>query len=138
MNRGSSLVEVLVALTVAMVVFVAATKLAVLSVRSNAYAESLTYASVLGHTKLTSLEHLPLDSPDLEDQWHQDSANPFVWGGRQFYRFWQVDAALVGKQVVVHVAWNDSDRPGAGGIGSLESLMQSRCPSVAFSAMVPD
>lgn len=138
MNRGFSLVEVLTALMVTMAVFVTAAKLTILSVRSNAYSESLTYASVLGHTRLVSLKSLAADSPDLKAQRHEDAANPSTLGNRQFYCFWQVDKVSLGKRIVLHVAWDDGERPGARSLGSLESLEQSGCPYITFTTVISD
>lgn len=132
MSKGSSLIEVLVALVVIMGIFIAASKASILSIRTNRYSEAITYASALGHTKLVSLKSLPLDSSDLDINWHQDPENPIVCDNMRFYRFWQVNDSLIGREVHLYVAWDDHFRNKAQDFSSLTSLEESRCPRISF------
>jgi len=132
MNRGFTLIEVLVSLVIYMIVFTAASRLSLFSIRSGSYAETLTFASVFGHTKLASLVNLPITAPDLEKKWHQDPANPISQGGTRFYRFWQVEDVEIGRKVVLYIAWNDGIRDGAADFSSENDLKGSRCAKISF------
>ncbi len=107
MKKGFSLIEVLVALFIIMVMFVGVIKISILSLRANAYAEAVTYASVLGHTKLYSLKSQGFDSEGLTLEWHMDPMNPIFCNNIKFYRFWQVDKVPAGKRVEMYTAWID-------------------------------
>jgi hypothetical protein len=132
MNRGASLIEVLVALCICMFVFSAALRLSVFTVRSESCSESLTYASIFGHTKLSSLTSLPMTSHDLELRWHRDPENPIRKGGISFYRFWKVDETDLGRRVVLYMAWDDSFRARAADFITEGELAASRCPRISF------
>jgi prepilin-type N-terminal cleavage/methylation domain-containing protein len=139
MNRGFTLIEVLVALVICMIIFTAAARLSLVSLRSGSYSENLTLASVFGHTKLASLVNLPATSAELEVKWHQDPANPISQGGMKFYRYWQVEDVEIGKKIVLYMAWDGSYRGRASGFGSEDELKGSGCSKVWFSdVLVPD
>jgi Tfp pilus assembly protein PilV len=131
--RGFALIEVLISLFIIMVFFVGISKISVISTRSCTYSENLTYASVLGHSKLLALQQLPLDSSELSSDWHQDPENPITSNNRNYYRFWMVSAVSLGKEIRMFVAWDDTQREKAFNFGSLESLQGSTCPWVDFS-----
>lgn len=137
MNRGFSLLEVLVALLVIMLLFTAGAKISILSTRSGSYARDHTLAAVLGHAGLVRLAGLDHGSPELRAGWHRDPANPIEYNGRGgYYRFWQIDESPMGKQVVLFVVWNEGVRK-ASDFGSLVSLKESGCPQVSFSEIIP-
>jgi hypothetical protein len=108
-------------------------RLSIVSLRSEASSEALTFASVAGHTKLSSLMAQPATSPDLAGQWHQDAENPITHEGVRFYRFWQVDETDIGLRVVLFVAWDREGRERAGNFGSLDELQKSRCSRISFN-----
>jgi prepilin-type N-terminal cleavage/methylation domain-containing protein len=136
MSRGFSLLEVLVALLVTMLLFTAAAKISILATRSGRYAQDHTCAAVLGHTALVRLTGLDYGSPDLQEGWHRDTANPIEYGQGGYYRFWQIDESAKGKQVFLSVAWDEGMRK-AGDFGSQISLKESGCPLVTFSEIIP-
>lgn len=136
MSRGFTLIEVLAALVICMIVFTAAARLSLFSIRSAGSSETRTFASICGHTKLASLVNMPPEAPELETCWHRDPDNPVVQGGREFYRFWQVADIETGRKVVLYVAWNDGARDGAEDISSEEDLKASGCPTVSYSDIV--
>jgi len=136
MNRGFSLLEVMITLVVIMLVFVATARISVVTAQSGRYSEALTAASVLGHTTLVRLKGLPCDSSDLESGWHQDPENPIEYGPGQYYRFWQVSAAAEGIRSDVHVAWDEGMRQEARNFGSFVELEQSGCPHISFSGII--
>lgn len=131
--RGFALIEVMISLFIIMVFFVGLSKVSILSTRSGSYSENLTYASVLGHSKLMALKKLALDSAELSSNWHQDPQNPITSNNRCYYRFWMVNTVSLGKEIRMFVAWDDSQRDKAFNFASLESLQGSTCPRVNFS-----
>jgi Tfp pilus assembly protein PilV len=131
--RGFALIEVMISLFIIMVFFVGISKISVLSTRSCAYSENLTYASVLGHSKLLALKQLPLDSSELSSNWHQDPENPIISNNKNYYRFWMVNTVSLGKEIRMFVAWDDTHREKASDFGSFEGLQSSTCPCVDFS-----
>jgi prepilin-type N-terminal cleavage/methylation domain-containing protein len=136
MNRGFTLIEVLVALILCMIIFLGAMRLSIFTIRSGSYAEALTFASVYGHTKLASLVNEPYTAADLQPRWHQDPANPTSHDGFIFYRFWKVDEVETGKKVVLYIAWDSSAGERAADFGSEDDLKGSRCSKISFSDML--
>lgn len=137
MNKGYSLIEVMVSLLILMVVFVAVSKVVVLGIRSNGYSEALTVASVLGHTKLIALNNLPSLSPNLDLKWHEDPDNPIKLDNTLYYRFWEVNENSLGKQVYLYVVWDDHRRSFPGKFNSLAEIKSSGFPVVVFSDLFP-
>jgi prepilin-type N-terminal cleavage/methylation domain-containing protein len=133
MRKGFSLIEVLVALFITMIIFMSVIKISVLSLRSNSYSESITYASILGHMKLGSLKHQSFDSAELKPQWHRDSLNPISYETKQFYRFWSVYDVSAGKKVILYTAWVDGERGINGGAVTMEDIQNGHCPNISFS-----
>ena len=136
MKRGIALIEVLVALFLCMILFAAAARLSLTAIRGGADAEARTYASVMGHSKLSSLLNLPYTAAELEPRWHADPGNPLRGGRIPFYRFWQVDGVEGGKRVVLFVAWDSGSRTGAEDLGSLADAETSGCPKVSFRGIL--
>jgi hypothetical protein len=136
MDRGASLVEVIVAICICMVVFAAAARLSIFSARSGSFAEAITYASVYGHTKLSSLLNLPEGDDELRLSWHHDPENPIRRGGMRFFRFWKVDDGGSGRKVVLYVVWDNGSLGRATDFGSEQELMGSRCFRVRFSDVI--
>jgi len=131
--RGFTLIEVLVALCVIMVFFVGISKISVLATRSSRYADDLTYATAFGHSKLLSLKALPVDSPSMSLDWHQDPDNPLSCQNKEFYRFWLISKVSLGKEVRMYVAWKDNRENPARNFGSLADLQSSRCSKIDFA-----
>ncbi|MEN6472407.1 MAG: type II secretion system protein [Syntrophaceae bacterium] len=125
MRRGFGLVEVMVALAIIAIVFSAATRLYVVSTRTGAYADSLTYAASLAHSRLQMLKSAAFDDPALGPGWHTDAGNPTRVAGRAYYLAWSVSARGKGKGVTVYAAWNE--RGEAENFASAESLFASGC-----------
>lgn len=140
MNRGFSLVEVLVALCILMASTVAIMRMHMASIRAQSYAEGLTRAAGLASAKLTDLGGLPYDSADLGQAWHQDPDNPVRDSGRAFYRFWSVRDGDAGKEVVMYVTWSGKATHRARNYASQEELQSSPCPRVVLREFlcVPD
>jgi Tfp pilus assembly protein PilV len=136
MKKGFTLMEVMISLCIVMICVVTLSKLMILAFRSKSYSECLTHAVVLGHSKLVSLESMPITSPDLSKSWHQDLTNPLNVDNREYYRFWIVDDAPQGKEVSIYVAWHDQEMGRAGDFGSLEDLNASRCPRIELSEFI--
>jgi prepilin-type N-terminal cleavage/methylation domain-containing protein len=136
MNRGFTLIEVLVALLLCMVIFSSSARLSQVSIRTGSHAEAFTCASVFGHTKIASLANLPPESADLVTGWHQDPVNPIMKKGIRYFRFWRVDDVETGKKVVLYIAWDDSIRGRAADYGSEGELKGSRCSKMSFSDLV--
>ena len=125
MKRGFGLVEVMVALAIIAIVLCAATRLYVVSTRTGAYADSLTYAASLAHSRLQMLKAAAFDDPALGPGWHTDADNPTQVAGRQYYLAWSVSMRGKGKGVTVYAAWND--RGEAGNFASADALFDSGC-----------
>jgi prepilin-type N-terminal cleavage/methylation domain-containing protein len=134
MKRGFGLVEVMVALVVIAIFIVAVTRMYMASTRVSAYADNLTYASALGHTKLLFLKALPYDARELDAGWHRDPGNPIQEGGRTFYLFWSVLMQPKKKEITVYAAWND--RGQADNFGAQAELQGSGCAHVEFRGLV--
>ena len=131
--RGFTLIEILVALCMIMVFFVGISKISVLTNRSSRYSEDLTYAAALGHAKLLGLKALPISSPSMSLDWHQDSENPLTCQNKEFYRFWLVSEVSLGKEVRMYVAWNDKAKDSVYNFGSFEDLTSSQCSKIDFA-----
>jgi prepilin-type N-terminal cleavage/methylation domain-containing protein len=125
MKRGFGLVEVMVALPIIAIVLSAATRLSLVSTRTGAYADSLSYAASLAHTRLQMLKSLACDAPELGAGWHMDANNPTQVAGRAYYVAWSVSARGTGKGVTVYAAWND--RGEAESFTSAQALTASGC-----------
>ncbi|MFY9399705.1 MAG: prepilin-type N-terminal cleavage/methylation domain-containing protein [Desulfomonilia bacterium] len=138
MKRGMTLIEVMVALVVIMVLFMAMAKIAVVAIRSDRYAEVHTRAALMCHEALLKLQGLTGDPPELEAGWHEDPGNPIEQDNERYYRFWQVAEAEAGREVTLVVAWNDGSRHVApGSFSSVEGMKQSGCPYVALHDIIP-
>ena len=131
--KGFTLIEVLVTLCVIMIFFVGISRISLLSTRTSRYSEDLTYATALGHAKLLGLKALPIDSPLMSLDWHQDPDNPLTCQNREFYRFWLVNDVSLGKEVRIYVAWKDKDRGTVYNFGSLADLTGSQCSKIDFA-----
>jgi len=125
MKRGFGLVEVMVALAIIAVVLSAATRLYVVSIGTGAYADGLTYAASLAHSRLQILKSLDFEDPALKPGWHTDSDNPTQMAGRPYYLAWSVGTRDNGKDVTVYAAWND--RGQAGNFTSPDAIFSSGC-----------
>lgn len=134
MKRGFGLVEVLIALMILTVVMVAVTRMYIASSRANTYAENLTYAAALGHSRLISLKALAYDAPELHTGWHRAPGNPQPEAGRRFYLFWSVEGREGGKDIVVYTAWDD--QAPAQDFGSAQALLASGCAHREFAGYV--
>jgi hypothetical protein len=130
MNRGFSLIEVLIALCILMMSCIAVAGLQVTCFRAKAYGEYVTRATVLGNSRLWDLRSVPEGVPELRQGWHQDQDNPIRDSGMPLYRFWSVSDRPEGKDIAVYVAWADGTRVRARDFGSLSELRSSRCPSI--------
>jgi prepilin-type N-terminal cleavage/methylation domain-containing protein len=131
--RGFTLIEVLIALCVIMVFFVGISKISVLTTRSSRYSEDLTYATALGHSKLLGLKAVPISSPSMSLDWHQDPGNPLSCQNKEFYRFWLVSKVSLGKEVRMYVAWKDKEKDSVYNFGSLADLTGSQCSKIDFA-----
>lgn len=136
MKKGFGLVEVMIALMIISVVIIAVTRMFMVSTRTNTYAESLTYASALGHSRLVSLKALAYDAPELQDGWHRDTGNPIREGERRFYVFWSVQTQENGKAITAYTAWDDQSE--ARDFGSADALLNSGCGHVEFRGGIPN
>lgn len=132
MRGGFTLIEVLVTLCVIMVFFVGISKTASLAAKSCRYSDDLTYATMLGHSKLLSLRTVKFDSREMDLNWHQDPGNPIGWRNKKYYRFWQVRAVPLGKEVSMYVAWDDYRGGSLQNFTSVENLRSSKCPCIDF------
>lgn len=138
MNRGMTLIEVMVALLVIMVLFAATAKMSVLVIRSDRHAEVHTRAVLLCHEALLGIQGLSSDSPELKTGWHEDPGNPIEEGTERYYRFWQVGEGAAGREVTLLVAWNDGARQVApGSLSSAESVRKSGYPHVSLHDIIP-
>ena len=137
-KKGFTLIEVMLSLCIIMVFVLAVSKLSVLAIHSKSYGEYLTYATVLGHSKLVSLRTLPFTCQELQQNWHQDPLNPLVSGGREFYRFWTVEDKPHGKEVILYVAWRGSQKGRSRNFGSLEDLRSSPCFRIDIRELLVD
>ena len=131
--RGFTLIEVLVTLCIIMIFFVGISKIAVLSTRSCRYSDDLTYAAALAHSKLLGFKVLEMDSQEMSVAWHQDPDNPIDWHNKKFYRFWQVSAVPLGKEVKMYIAWDEPHRETLREFTSLAELKDSKCPCIDFT-----
>ncbi len=125
MKRGFGLVEVMVALAIIAVVLSAATRLSVVSIRSGAYADSLTQGASLAHSRLQLLKSSDFNDPALHPGWHTDSLNPTLVDGKPYYVAWTVSERDTVKDITVYAAWND--RAAAKNFASAEALKESGC-----------
>ena len=125
MKRGFGLVEVLVSLVIITVALSAATRLFIVSTRTGAYADSLTYAASLAHSRLQMLKAAAFDDPALGPGWHTDAGNPTYVDERPYYLAWSVSARGTGKNITMYAAW--TDRGEAGNFASADNLISSGC-----------
>lgn len=125
MKRGFGLVEVMVALAIVAIVLSAATRLYVVSTRTGAYADSLTYAASLAHSRLQLLKASKFDDPALGPGWHTDANNPALAAGRPYFLAWSVGGGGKTKAITVYAAFND--RVEAGAFASADALVNSGC-----------
>jgi prepilin-type N-terminal cleavage/methylation domain-containing protein len=126
MKRGFGLVEVMVALAIIAIVVGAAVRLSIVSTRTGAYADSLTYAASLAHSRLQLLKASKFDDPALGPGWHTDANNPALADGRPIFLAWSVGGGGgKTKAITVYAAFND--RAEAGAFASADALVNSGC-----------
>ena len=113
-NRGSSLIEALVALTLFAIAAAGLAATSIGSTRSNAVSKTASAAASLVQDKIEQLRSLdPATNPaDLTSGTHQDPLNPITatgTAGGTYSRQWTVAAntpATGLSRVVVTVSWN--------------------------------
>ncbi len=114
-ERGTSLIDALVAMTVFAIVAAGGAAGTIATVRSNAASRHVTAAAALIHDKIEQLRALdPTANPaDLKAGTHTDPLNPITELGQQggiFSRSWSVttNAPRTGlARVTITVSWND-------------------------------
>jgi len=136
MKDGFSLIEVMVALLIIMLFSVSITKLYILSVRSNAYSEMNTRATILGHTKLVWLKSAKTASSEIKGPWHKDQDNPIMDKNLSFYRFWGIEDKVFGKEISMYVAWDDGNGGTLKDFSSAAELKGSKCASINLTDFI--
>lgn len=137
MKRGTTLIEVMVALCILMICMAAFARMHLVCTYAKSSGEKLTRATVLGITKLGVMRNIQITEPLLHAGWHQDDMNPLPEGDIRFFRFWEVNDTSFGKDVSMYVAWADKERIRIWNFGSLQELNSSRCPRIGLRELIP-
>ena len=99
-DQGFTLVEVMIAVSIFSIGFLAIAMLMVTAIQSNSGARKLTEASTFAQDKMEVLLTLPLTDPNLTTGNHNDPGNP-VNG------IYNISWNISGSDITVSVNWND-------------------------------
>jgi len=114
-ERGFSLLEVLVAISIFSIGLLAVATMQVSAIHGNRLSNAVTQASCLAEMQLEALKAADINSADLAAGNYQDPNNPIDENGANggiFNRSWVVtDQTTLSKALTVTVRWNDAGKP---------------------------
>ena len=104
-QRGFSLIEVLIGLTLLAIGLLAIAALQTTSIRGNFFSNNLTLATYVAQDRLEFIKNLPLDSPALKSGDYNPS--PITISGVVFSQSYSVIEDNDFKTIHYNVTWND-------------------------------
>jgi len=104
-NKGFTLIEVLIGLTILAIGLLAIGAMQINAVKGNFFSHYMTQASYVCQDRLESLDNLPIDNPQLQAGNHNDG--PVTIAGMVFNRAYTVNVNGDLRTIIYMVSWND-------------------------------
>ena len=104
-KKGFSLIEVLIGLVLLAIGLLAIAGMQIVAVKGNFFSHYMTQASYAAQDRLEILNHLPVDSAELQPGNYNDG--PVTIAGIVFNRTYAVNANGNTRTITYNVSWND-------------------------------